>query len=297
MSGKRANFILIILFFFAFLMNSRVQAALKDSDVDGLTDQSEAEVYHTDSSHPDTDGDGISDGDEVVAGSNPLTPELSPSKELETTVPENFSYAWFIGRASGILAFILLTIVVANGLLITTRLVFKLLPPALNYEMHRFFAWMALLSVIGHFASFLFDDFFHLTIVEGLVPFQLARPFHSVLGFDLRYAVGMGTLAFYGILALVISSELKGRGVSLKNWRILHYMSFGTYLLFLIHGITSGTDTKTWWMLWLYSISALIVLGLTGLRIYISVTKKSGPVTTPPSVSPPAPQSITPPTV
>jgi len=44
-----------------------------DSDGDGLTDSEEVNIG-TDPNNPDTDGDGISDGDEVNAGSDPLDP-------------------------------------------------------------------------------------------------------------------------------------------------------------------------------------------------------------------------------
>ena len=43
-----------------------------DSDGDGLTDGEEVNTYHTDPLNVDTDGDGISDYDEVKLGLNPL---------------------------------------------------------------------------------------------------------------------------------------------------------------------------------------------------------------------------------
>jgi hypothetical protein len=51
-----------------------------DSDNDRLTDEHEAQIG-TDPPNPDTDGDGVSDGDEVYAfGTDPLTPD-SPREE------------------------------------------------------------------------------------------------------------------------------------------------------------------------------------------------------------------------
>lgn len=280
MFGKHRNAIIVLIALF-FVLALPVQGALQDSDADGLTNQAETEIYLTDPQNPDTDGDSVSDGDEILSNTNPISAESHPNQVIESDYMSNKSFAWFIGRSSGVVAFILLTIVVVNGLLITTRLVFRLLPPALNYEMHRFFAWTAFIALIGHIVSFTFDEYFHLTYLEGFVPFVLMRDFSSHLGYDLRYAVGIGTIAFYGIIALLITSELKGRGVSLKKWRALHYSSFLTYCLFLAHGYLSGTDSNEWWMLWLYGLSATLVFGLTGLRIYAAIRKKSLPAATP----------------
>ncbi len=46
-----------------------------DFDSDGLADDVEIRTYGTDPSLPDTDGDGVSDGHEVIFGSDPLDPD------------------------------------------------------------------------------------------------------------------------------------------------------------------------------------------------------------------------------
>lgn len=46
----------------------------KDSDYDGLSDYEEKYLYGTDPKNPDTDSDGMKDGDEIKLGRNPLGP-------------------------------------------------------------------------------------------------------------------------------------------------------------------------------------------------------------------------------
>jgi len=46
-----------------------------DSDNDGLTDEMEINIYHTDPIIADSDGDGYADGDEVGHGYSPLNPD------------------------------------------------------------------------------------------------------------------------------------------------------------------------------------------------------------------------------
>ena len=43
-----------------------------DSDGDGLSDGDEVVTYGTDPNEADTDDDGVNDGDEIVEGTNPL---------------------------------------------------------------------------------------------------------------------------------------------------------------------------------------------------------------------------------
>ncbi len=288
MSGNKLSFILLTALTLS-LSTVSASAAVKDSDIDGLTDEAEIGTYLTDPANYDTDGDGIADGYEVTSGTNPLDPASTPYPTVGKEVVKTESLSWYIGRASGILAFILFSIVVMNGLLMSTRLVVKLLPPALNLEMHRTLSWLGFGMLFIHIASLTFDRYFQLTWPEALIPFSLERSFLSVPGYDLTWTVGIGTLALYGIALLIFTSQWRGKIVNMKAWRLIHYASFVTYLFFLAHGIFSGSDTATWWMIWIYVISAATVIALVIIRIYISVKKLS-----PKPAAPPAPPAVPP---
>lgn len=60
---------------------------LLDADEDGLPDALES-VYNTDPNNPDTDGDGVFDGDEIALGKNPTV--AGPDDQIETALtPES----------------------------------------------------------------------------------------------------------------------------------------------------------------------------------------------------------------
>lgn len=271
MNGKHK----ILALFFGILLILPFQykvafGALKDTDVDGLTDEAEMTVYHTDPNVSDTDGDGTSDGQEVLDGTDPLDKGSSSlqalSKEDPGLLGSSEKFAWYLGRASGILAFILLTGTVVFGLVISSRAFNKLIPGTVSYETHRFISFLALAVVVLHFSSFFFDAFMKMQVVEALVPFVLTRPFKTTLGFDMGFSTTLGILAFYCIMILVFTSEFRSK-MKPKVWRTIHYISAVSYFLFVLHGFMSGTDSGTWWMRMLYSISLGLVFILVLTRI------------------------------
>ncbi|MDD2766949.1 MAG: ferric reductase-like transmembrane domain-containing protein [Candidatus Moranbacteria bacterium] len=272
MNGKyKQNIFFLFLLFALSFQISPVLGAIKDADVDGLIDTAEVDMYHTDPLVFDTDNDGRGDGDEILDGTDPLDPMSSelilltrPDPGLLGS-PEKF--AWYIGRASGILAFVLLTGVVIFGLIISSRAFMKFVPGATAYETHRFISWLALGTVVLHFASFFFDNFMKMKIVEMFVPFIMTRNFQTALGYNVGLTVSLGVIAFYLLLILIFTSEFRSK-IPPKVWRTLHYLSAISYILFLLHGFLTGTDSTEWWMKTLYATSLSIVFILVLIRIF-----------------------------
>jgi len=269
MNGNYKYTFFLLLFIFSLTAHSAF-GAIKDTDIDGLSDEAEATTYHTDPLVFDTDGDGVGDGDEVLGNTDPLD---SADSQLSTLTrpdpgllgsPEKF--AWYAGRASGILAFLLLTGVVVFGLIISSRAFVKFVPGATAYETHRFISWLALGTVVLHFASFFFDNFMKLKIVEMFVPFIMTRNFQTALGYNVGLTVSLGVVAFYLILILIFTSEFRAK-IPPKIWRAIHYLSALSYILFVLHGFLSGTDSTEWWMKTLYAVSLSLVLFLVLIRI------------------------------
>lgn len=110
MFGKNSIQFFSTLIFGLFLLGTiTTHAALKDSDLDSLTDEAEISIYRTDPNKYDTDGDTISDGQEILDHTNPLDPKNSKLAELdnklEKTLPYGRSFAWYI--ESGFLVIII----------------------------------------------------------------------------------------------------------------------------------------------------------------------------------------------
>jgi len=271
MNGKHRIVTFSLVVFSALTFHTYVTfGAMKDTDVDGLSDEAEINTYQTDPLLFDTDGDGRGDGDEILDGTDPLDPESSqiailtrPDPGLLGT-PEKF--AWYTGRASGILAFVLLTGVVVFGLVISSRAFTKFIPGTTAYETHRFISWLALGTVILHSSSFFFDNFMKMKVVEALVPFVITRDFQTTLGFNVGLTVTLGIIAFYFLLILIFTSEYRSH-IHPKVWRVIHYLSAGAYIFFILHGFLTGTDSKEWWMQALYATSASLVFFLILVRI------------------------------
>lgn len=245
-------------------------AAIIDSDMDSLTDESETATYRTNPLIFDTDGDGVGDGEEVVNGTNPLDPKSSRLLELsrpDTGILGNKAqWAWYIGRSTGLLAFILLTCGAVYGLIMSSRAFQKLISGAVSYELHRTLSWVALGAVLLHVASFFFDDFLHIRFIEAVIPGVLTRNFTSAMGFDMGLAVSFGIAALYFMIILLLTSEFRAK-ISQRVWRRTHYISFLAYIAFVVHGFLAGSDSGETWVRVMYITSFSLVLLLVVIRI------------------------------
>lgn len=165
--------------------------------------------------------------------------------------------AWFLSRASAIVAYLLLSGSMIWGLALSTKVVRDLVAPPLAAAMHSSLSWTAAGMAAFHAAVLLFDGYYHYTVADLLVPF--VGPYRPVV-------VGLGIISLYGLF-LVSASFAARKWIGHKTWRRLHYLTFVFYVLVTAHGLLAGTDSSQTNIQILYVGSVLVVLFLTNYRI------------------------------
>ncbi|MCL5997919.1 MAG: hypothetical protein M1546_17975 [Chloroflexi bacterium] len=168
--------------------------------------------------------------------------------------------AWFLSRGAGIVGYLLISGAMVYGLMITTRTASGAVPAPVSFGMHEFISWLGLIFVAAHAVVLLWDTYIKYSLITIVVPFSSS--FKPI-------PVGLGQLAFYASAGLIASFYARKR-IGQKTWRLIHYASFATYLLATLHGILSGSDTRTIPMQAVYIGSVALVLFLTVLRALIS---------------------------
>lgn len=236
----------------------------QDSDYDGLSDQVEKIVYHTDPFKADTDGDGYLDSAEVLMKSNPLDasdPANSLAAPIETKTA--ISLPWYTARAAGLVAYILMFFIVMLGAGMTTGYAYNYVNPVKAWLIHKYLSLALGLTLLMHVFSLLFDKFMKFGWQDILIPFfSNYKPIF----------LSLGILGFY-LLLVIIFSSLWFRLKYQRAWRGIHYTVYALFVFSLIHGFFTGTDSKTIWMQIIYAVTGLIFLWLLTYRFIIRLLK------------------------
>ncbi|HYV60121.1 MAG TPA: ferric reductase-like transmembrane domain-containing protein [Acidimicrobiia bacterium] len=164
---------------------------------------------------------------------------------------------WYVARASGLVAWILLTFTVVWGILLSTKVLGRRPTPAWLLDLHRFVGGATVVFVGVHLAAIFLDSFVHFDLVALFVPFASAwNP----------AAVAWGIVALYLLVAVEITSLLR-RSLPNRFWRRVHYASFPLFAVATIHGLTAGTDSRTTFAVMVVSGAVLCVGLLTATRL------------------------------
>jgi methionine sulfoxide reductase heme-binding subunit len=177
---------------------------------------------------------------------------------------------WLLARASGLAAYVFLTSAVLAGLTVKAKPLGRRVKAAAATDAHRFLSLLALGAVGLHALMLTLDQTVKMPLAGLLVPGQ--SPYRPL-------ATGFGVLAAELMLLIYASFSFRRR-IGVRNWRRLHYLTFGVFAAATVHGLAAGTDT---WAFGLYAGSVAAVAGLTAWRILMKgetdVPHRNRPVT------------------
>lgn len=233
---KISIFFILLLFPLSVATVSFAQEGITvDSDLDALVDEDERNVHRTDSNNPDTDGDGYFDGVEVKNGTDPLDKNSYFNVEDETGINLTPSWAWYVSRATALISFFLLYVVIFLGLTVRLPFLNKIFSPLTSLRVHAWLSVQALFFVFVHASALVFDKFYKFTWVEAFIPF--AHPEEGNF-------VAMGVIGFYAIILLILTSYFRHL-MSHRIWRISHFLNVALYVFAIIHSLKLGTDLQS----------------------------------------------------
>ena len=164
---------------------------------------------------------------------------------------------WYMARAGGIIAYLLIWLSVVWGLLLSTKITTGLIPAPLAYGIHEFMSIMAVSFAVIHSVVLLGDQYINFNIFHLIFPFT--APYEPVW-------TGLGTVGFYLILVMTASFYVR-KQIGQKVWRTLHYLTFLAFGLVLTHGLLAGTDTPLSIIKLMYLGTGAGVLFLTYYRL------------------------------
>ena len=163
---------------------------------------------------------------------------------------------WYAARAAGVVAYVLLTVVVSLGLTLSSKRRLERWPRFALEEVHRFGGILVGVFIAIHVVTIAIDSFLRFSIASILVPF--VSSYRTVW-------VALGIVAAELLLALAVTNRLRDR-IGYARWRVFHYANFAVWTAATLHGLASGTDRSTSWLVAIQAVAVALVGALTAAR-------------------------------
>jgi predicted ferric reductase len=169
----------------------------------------------------------------------------------------NDTILWYTTRGAGAVSLVLLSAVVVLGVLSALRFESASWPRFLTTGLHRNIALTAVVFLALHIVTAVVDPFTHLGWLAAVVPFS---------SYYRTFWLGLGTIAFELFLAISVTSLVRGR-IGHGAWRTIHWLSYASWPVAVIHSFGTGTDAWSAWMVVLDVVCIIAVLAAVGARL------------------------------
>jgi len=148
-----------------------------------------------------------------------------------TTAPA----VWYLMRASGVVALLLLTLSLALGVATSNRWRPRASRLWVTTAVHRNASLLAVVFLSVH------------VLTSALDPDAAVRWAPTVWPFRASWSLAAGTLSL-DLVAAVVLTSIGRRRLSFRTWRLVHRSAYGAWPLAVAHGLGMGTDVRAWWL-------------------------------------------------
>ena len=167
------------------------------------------------------------------------------------------SLDWYLTRSTGAVALLLLTVAVVLGVVDVRRFSSPTWPRFVVDALHRNVALLAMVFLVLHILTSVLDSFAPISLLDAFVPFAGSyRPFW----------LGLGAVAFDMLIAVTLTSLLRQR-MGFASWRAVHWLTYASWPIALLHGLGTGSDVSSTWLLALSIVCLLAVLAAILVRV------------------------------
>jgi predicted ferric reductase len=163
-------------------------------------------------------------------------------------------------------ALLLLTLAIALGVVDVQRWSTPQWPRFVVDSLHRNVSLLAMAFLVAHILTSVLDSFAPIPLIDALVPFAGSyRPFW----------LGLGAISFDLLLAVTVTSLLRQR-MGYTAWRAIHWLTYASWPIALLHGLGAGSDVKSTWLLALSAVCLAIVVAAVLARVLAGWPERIG---------------------
>jgi predicted ferric reductase len=167
------------------------------------------------------------------------------------------SLYWYLTRSTGAVALLLLTAAVVLGVVDVQRWSTPRWPRFVVDALHRNVALLAMVFLALHILTSVLDSFAPISPIDAIVPFA---------GSYRTFWLGLGAVSFDLLIAVTLTSLLRQR-MGYASWRAIHWLTYASWPIALLHGFGTGSDVRSTWLLTLSLACLLAVLAAVIVRV------------------------------
>ena len=164
---------------------------------------------------------------------------------------------WYTMRATGVVALVLLSGTMVLGILTAGRTSSRAWPAFARADLHKRVSLLAVVFLAFHVLTALLDTYVNVGWTSLVVPF--ASPYRPLW-------TGLGTMGVDLMVAVAVTSALRQR-ISVRTWRGVHWLAYGSWPVAMAHSLGVGTDASTLWMDGLAAVCTVAVAGALAWRV------------------------------